>query len=890
MNVQISVITPAYNTADLILETIESVACQKGVTFEHIIIDDCSTDDTRAVIESARKRYPHIRVKLLEQNLGQSQARNFGIEMAEGQYIAFLDSDDLYDSDDALAAWYHNARSNDADMVGAQYWRFDDTATNTSLRKAKNSLNNIRLNDVSIETFPELVNFTSCWLFLYRKAFLDEAGIRFSTLLRQREDRVFFTQALVAARRVNVIPNHLIRYRLREGSTMRTPDAFQLTLFATHLQIVNETMRAIADDPRKQAFLRANMHYYIINIDRYWRSVLLRDGFENFPELGVFLEKAAGLDWFEGSLKADEVLDNIAEEKQASGYLDVLRILMMSGLKAAFLEFLAYQSLSIANLAGLHAWLGSRRGDPAEAAKARSRKAMVDDYFRNVQISAGPGRRSRAARVDLPPIVLHAGMTKTGSSALQKFFEINRFRLLEEYGVYYPFTGLEIGKAERSHRTSGHAGLIGNMLNDDHRGFQNLCQEIASLPQKPKTVFLSAENILSARFWRGGAAPRLLAKGLTGHDVTVVCYLRRQDEWLESMYVESITSPGLRYTAGIEDFVAEQKAEGLLNFTSVASAWQAAFPSEKLVFRSYEHAIKTSGDTIRDFLSVIGMAGCDPDIYDRPSEKEQNLSTSKLAACLIRDANHIPMPRETVLKQNARLAELAEPFQAREAGTGFLDTAARSEIMRVLEVDNRAFYGTFLPDAAWVPLQPARDIREISAHLDVPPRLFSAAQAILRQTPADQPRGEARQNGAHAVKAADTQPADSATASAEAALAYARSPYMMVTSLLSRARYLRRDAIRVIAASGLFDGGFYIRNLPEAASHAGGAIVHYVDKGAKAALDPSPSFSTRGYLRDNPDVASAGINPLYHYVKWGKMEGRNLLSAALSKKRRKPGR
>lgn len=88
----VSVIIPTYNRGWILREAIDSVLAQKNIDFELIVVDDGSTDDTSDLLSSYRD---DIRV-IKQSNRGVSAARNRGIDAAVGQYIAFLDSDDLW--------------------------------------------------------------------------------------------------------------------------------------------------------------------------------------------------------------------------------------------------------------------------------------------------------------------------------------------------------------------------------------------------------------------------------------------------------------------------------------------------------------------------------------------------------------------------------------------------------------------------------------------------------------------------------------------------------------------------------------------------------------------------------------------------------------------------
>lgn len=92
----VSVITPAYNAARFIRETIESVRNQTYDHWEMIIVDDCSTDDTVAIVQSYVEKDKRIKLVQLEQNSGSGVARNRAMDEADGRFIAFLDSDDVW--------------------------------------------------------------------------------------------------------------------------------------------------------------------------------------------------------------------------------------------------------------------------------------------------------------------------------------------------------------------------------------------------------------------------------------------------------------------------------------------------------------------------------------------------------------------------------------------------------------------------------------------------------------------------------------------------------------------------------------------------------------------------------------------------------------------------
>ncbi len=92
----VSIITPAYNAAEYISETIESVLAQTYPNWEMLIVNDCSTDNTEEIVQSYTDKDERIKLINLTKNSGAAIARNTAIKNAKGRYIAFLDSDDLW--------------------------------------------------------------------------------------------------------------------------------------------------------------------------------------------------------------------------------------------------------------------------------------------------------------------------------------------------------------------------------------------------------------------------------------------------------------------------------------------------------------------------------------------------------------------------------------------------------------------------------------------------------------------------------------------------------------------------------------------------------------------------------------------------------------------------
>ncbi|WP_298111452.1 glycosyltransferase family 2 protein [uncultured Bacteroides sp.] len=123
----VSIITPMYKGADFIGETIESVLNQTYTDWEMIIVDDCSPDGGAGIKVVKKYQKNDQRIKLLESkvNTGSSGARNIALKQAKGQFIAFLDSDDIWHSN-FLMAQLDFMKRKDAALVFSSYRRIDE--------------------------------------------------------------------------------------------------------------------------------------------------------------------------------------------------------------------------------------------------------------------------------------------------------------------------------------------------------------------------------------------------------------------------------------------------------------------------------------------------------------------------------------------------------------------------------------------------------------------------------------------------------------------------------------------------------------------------------------------------------------------------------------------
>ena len=182
----VSVITPSYNCARFIEETIRSVQAQTWQNWEMIIVDDCSTDNSVEVIQNLAKTDTRIRLIEHQWNGGPAVARNIAIEHASGRYIALLDSDDLW-LPEKLEKQIALFKSNDAALiVYSSYQKIEENGSPRGIVNVPNKLNrNDLLNTTSIPCLTAIYDTERTGGKVYMKLMGHEDYILWLNILRK---------------------------------------------------------------------------------------------------------------------------------------------------------------------------------------------------------------------------------------------------------------------------------------------------------------------------------------------------------------------------------------------------------------------------------------------------------------------------------------------------------------------------------------------------------------------------------------------------------------------------------------------------------------------------------------------------------------------------------
>lgn len=221
----LSVIIPVYNVEDYLNECLDSVINQTLEDIEIICIDDGSTDNSPDILKEYSKKDKRIKI-IIKENGGQATARNLGIKEAQGEYIAFVDSDDFIEPT-MFEKLYTKAKDNNLDIAMCKIATYDNQTEEIKDNVWYYMLGVFRDFEKDIFNHKDTKEFT-CHIAvtpynkIYKTTLLKENNILFPEGLIF-EDEKFFYDTYLRAKRVSIVDEFLYYYRInRKGSTVDT--------------------------------------------------------------------------------------------------------------------------------------------------------------------------------------------------------------------------------------------------------------------------------------------------------------------------------------------------------------------------------------------------------------------------------------------------------------------------------------------------------------------------------------------------------------------------------------------------------------------------------------------------------------------------------------------
>lgn len=220
---KISIIMPAYNSEKTIKRSIESVIQQTYSNLELIIVNDGSTDNTEQIVRDIAEKDKRIHY-IYKKNGGVSTARNVGLEQSNGEFIAFIDSDDCYQVDMLSFLMTHIERNN-CDFISCSYERVSTSYKTSEVTYIEEGFYDKKQLETIV--YPSIIADESLLYKvplnivtkIFRKELIDKYNIRFNEDLHRGEDLLFCREYFLCAESFYYLPHaHLYKYLDNESS------------------------------------------------------------------------------------------------------------------------------------------------------------------------------------------------------------------------------------------------------------------------------------------------------------------------------------------------------------------------------------------------------------------------------------------------------------------------------------------------------------------------------------------------------------------------------------------------------------------------------------------------------------------------------------------------
>ena len=328
---KISIIVPVYNNAEFVRTALESVKCQDVdlKEIELIVINDGSEDNSEEVIDAFVKENDFA-IKISQENQGVSAARNAGLDIATGDYIGFLDSDDAY-SPSALADMLFIAEKWDADMVVGEsrsVGTFQTTVIGQSRDLSKKAI--IRRDD------PLMAYNFSCCNKIFRREVIEKNHLRFQKI-KHAEDGLFLFSFLEVCNTITGCPKYIYEYHKRISLESKSAlKSLDMSMFDSAIQAansINKITNGFSDAFKEELDLRM-LRVTLIN-EYYRRLWTLDDETETalLDEVEKYRKKLGEDKWKEiNSLGEDLEADNGLKTKEEILENPLISVLIPTGL------------------------------------------------------------------------------------------------------------------------------------------------------------------------------------------------------------------------------------------------------------------------------------------------------------------------------------------------------------------------------------------------------------------------------------------------------------------------------------------------------------------------------------------------------------------------------
>ena len=276
MNKKISVIVTIYNTPEIYLrKCIESILNQTLKEIEIILVNDGSKQEIEIICEEYKNK--DDRIKLInQQNMGESVARNVGIENATTNNITFVDSDDWIEKNSCEEIYkYLETLNNEYDiLIFNCFVDYGKKSIKNNFYPKQGLLNEIDIEEIQLQNiekgitkyYPQECNISVPWAKVYNKKFIKNNELKFVPNIIRMPDAIFNMEAFEKAKKIYVLPQYLYHYQKNDFSICQRYSKDTINYYETYFEFVEKYIQRY---DKNQKFIDTLNIKIVTSIDRY---------------------------------------------------------------------------------------------------------------------------------------------------------------------------------------------------------------------------------------------------------------------------------------------------------------------------------------------------------------------------------------------------------------------------------------------------------------------------------------------------------------------------------------------------------------------------------------------------------------------------------------------
>lgn len=253
-NIKLSVIIPVYNVENYVEECILSVLNQSVNDMEVIVVDNGSTDNSMKIIKDINDK--RVKIYSIEQ-CGLGAARNYGLGVSNGKYVAFMDSDDFLINKNAYHDMINRLEKSNEVFITAKAKYYYEDGTFKSMEKNNNNIfknKQLTSKEYLLESIKSNRIYVVVWLSIYNRSFLIDNNLFFKEGILH-EDELFTNKLLLKLDNILLFDEEIYGYRQRKGSIMNQMNEKRINdIYYVCLEL-NKEFKSIKDDELRKCMI-----------------------------------------------------------------------------------------------------------------------------------------------------------------------------------------------------------------------------------------------------------------------------------------------------------------------------------------------------------------------------------------------------------------------------------------------------------------------------------------------------------------------------------------------------------------------------------------------------------------------------------------------------------